>query len=182
MYKERLEHQRQLEKYEEKLSRREHTVKSVGIQTHPLQYQSSSSVDAANVPENEGARGFSDQLTFDKLHEKYQLLKNKMVEMKSREAELSRKSREVQASLDTTKFKYERLKNICIYRQSEIDRLQKVEAEQKAQIEQSNNSLNELQKKCNALKLICQSRGAAIEKLSSTGSIVDENTSSIANR
>lgn len=179
LYKERMEHEQEIDKYKVKLAKRKNIMISTGTQTLVNVKDETST---ANCQDNQITRGFVADMDFNKLSDKYQYTKKKILEFKDANDELTKKLEKMQASTNIIQTKYETLKKLCVYRQTEIDRLQKIEVELKGVIEKLNKNQLSLQSKYNGLKAICKSRGAQIEKLANTNSLVDENTSSAANR
>lgn len=180
LQKERIEHQRKVDRLEEKLAKRAKITISTETQTDAVQCNGSS-VDVTQEMQRTGS-GFVAQMDYNTLLEKYQKVKSKLLEFKTHKDDMTKKYEEMQASSAVTRKKYESLKKLLVHRQSEIDRLEQIEAELKAQIDAANKNFNALKIKYNGLKDICRQRGVQIEKLSNTNSLIDENTSSAANR
>lgn len=128
-----------------------------------------SSTQTANEDDDTATGGsYVAQMNVYKLDEKYQACKKAYRQMRESYEQLQAEHTNCSETLETLKRKYEKVKLLCVHRQSEIERLQHAEEVWRTEMEN-------LQTKYTNAKTIIQHRGNEIDKLHKLLSISDEN-------
>lgn len=169
----RTEHQRIAEKYE-RAKRKLGELLAIEADK-PIFSHASTQTITEDGDEITAGGSYVFQMNVYKLQEKYQASKKSFLQLKEMYDALKVEHERSKEVADMVKRKYDQLKTLCLYRQTEIDRIQKVEAELQKKMEKTKSELDILKVKYASAKLVIHHRGNELAKYDKAYSFPDEN-------